>query len=153
MVPWKITETSVCMKRSNDCSSPRELPSTYHPCRLLEVRGSRVILHQPTFISHLLIGLAPCTFLEDGRLLSEKVKFNDSDRKCRVRRHILPIGHGCLSGVSGTSFSDGFSPCIRKSPIARKFLCSLALLRQGSKFHIPVLINSDPSVLSLCLIP
>src|SRR5690606_20351003 len=30
---------------------------------------------QPTFISHLLIGLSPFTFLEDGRLLSEKVKF------------------------------------------------------------------------------
>src|SRR5690606_31637480 len=29
---------------------------------------------QPTFISHLLIGLSPFTFLEDGRLLSEKVK-------------------------------------------------------------------------------
>src|SRR5690606_21964134 len=29
---------------------------------------------QPTFISHLLIGLSPCTFLEDGRLLSEEVK-------------------------------------------------------------------------------
>src|SRR5690606_19642427 len=29
---------------------------------------------QPTFISHLLIGLSPCTFLKDGRLLSEKVK-------------------------------------------------------------------------------
>src|SRR5690606_19321634 len=30
---------------------------------------------QPTFISHLLIGLSPFTFLEDGRLLSEEVKF------------------------------------------------------------------------------
>src|SRR5690606_27940766 len=29
---------------------------------------------QLTFISHLLIGLSPFTFLEDGRLLSEKVK-------------------------------------------------------------------------------
>src|SRR5690606_41335546 len=29
---------------------------------------------QPTFISHLLIELSPFTFLEDGRLLSEKVK-------------------------------------------------------------------------------
>src|SRR5690606_39235592 len=29
---------------------------------------------QPTFISHLLIGLSPFTFLEDGRLLSEEVK-------------------------------------------------------------------------------
>src|SRR5690606_576880 len=30
---------------------------------------------QPTFISHLLIGLSPFTFLEDGRLLSEEIKF------------------------------------------------------------------------------
>lgn len=30
---------------------------------------------QPKFISHLLIGLSPCTFLEDGRLLSE-IKLN-----------------------------------------------------------------------------
>src|SRR5690606_5021018 len=51
-----------------------ELPSTYHPCGLLEVGASRAILRQPTFISHLLIGLSPFTFLEDGRLLSEKVK-------------------------------------------------------------------------------
>src|SRR5690606_39658083 len=51
-----------------------ELPSAYHPCGLLEVGASRVILHQPTFISHLLIGLSPFTFLEDGRLLSEKAK-------------------------------------------------------------------------------
>src|SRR5690606_27310237 len=36
---------------------------------------------QPTFISHLLIGLSPCTFLEDGRLLSEKVKPNGNDKE------------------------------------------------------------------------
>src|SRR5690606_7781354 len=52
-----------------------EPPSTYHPCGLLEMGASRVILRQPTFISHLLIGLSPFTFLEDGRLLSEKVKW------------------------------------------------------------------------------
>src|SRR5690606_11743088 len=51
-----------------------ELLSAYHPCGLLEVGASRVILHQPTFISHLLIGLSPFTLLEDGRLLSEKAK-------------------------------------------------------------------------------
>src|SRR5690606_27606383 len=34
---------------------------------------------QPTFISHLLIGLSPCTFLEDGRLLSEEVKIKVAD--------------------------------------------------------------------------
>src|SRR5690606_29741918 len=61
----------------------RELPSTYHPCGLLEVEASRVILRQPTFISHLLIGLSPFTFLEDGRLLSEKIK-TMKRRNCHV---------------------------------------------------------------------
>src|SRR5690606_18306200 len=86
-----------------------ELPSTYHPCGLLEVGASRVILHQPTFISHLLIGLSPCTFLEDGRLLSAKVKV---DAFCIV-----------LVGIK-TAFIISVSYLMRKNSSERLFILS-----------------------------
>ncbi len=82
----------------------RELPSTYHSCGLLEVGASRVILRQPTFISHLLIGLSPFTFLEDGRLLSEKNKNNETE-KLPCCEHYPRKGFPAYFKTNGMDFS------------------------------------------------
>lgn len=92
---------------------------------------------QPTFISHLLIGLSPFTFLEDGRLLSEKVK--------TIPAVLL---HGGVKQFHPTISFPSFQPCLP----CISFCLPSSFLQAGRHFEVSAALLPYPVSGPSCLI-